>query len=244
MVKWNLISANITFINGSQDYLWKKSLIPRDFSRSPRSEFTYVYIRKRAYVVSFDSRRKFAHVMCLASRSSDGNIRWTVSLSLSRSLAVSWFTTTCSLLARRLALLYSYKTGRSLLIAPIIRVNRHGWLSEIRCNRAGKCSARSLSRVRYTVGILPRGNYRWPANGPPPYGPSAAAAAALVQHQRITRSRAMLPRRWIELIPQDEKSRALTSLLQSAYFGELFAVWKEHLRFAYLLEPREISTFL
>lgn len=182
-------SANITFINGSRDYLWKKKIPYTGFSEIPPDPNSRTCLSVNALTsVSFDSRRKFAHVICMiASRSSDRNIRWTVYLSLSLSRIVSRFTTTCSLLARRLALLYSYKTGRSLLIAPIIRVNRHGWLSEIRCNRAGKCSAFSLPRVRYTVGILPRGNYRRPANGPPPYGLSAAA---LVQHQRVTRFRA------------------------------------------------------
>lgn len=96
-------------------------------------------------------------------------------------------------------------TKQTLLIAQIIRVNRHCVASsEIRWNRANE--RRSCSCI---VGILPRGNYQRSANGPSPYRTRSLRRSWPRLSADAWYSCAVLPCRWIELIPRGEKSRAL-----------------------------------
>lgn len=84
--------------------------------------------------------------------------------------------------------------------------------SEIRCNRASKRCPYS-----YTVGILPRGNYRRPANGPPPYRARFSltlARAALREHAYVY-SRASAPVNRAD--PTGQKIKIVTRFSRSAF---------------------------
>lgn len=108
-------------------------------------------------------------------------------------------------------------TKRTLLIAPIIRMNRH-------CV-APKCSeiARASDAPVRIVGILPRGNYRRSTNGPSPYRVRSLRRSRAVLRERVVFLRdASVPMNRANLTGR--KIKSITSLSRSAHFCELLAI--------------------